>query len=185
MKKKEQDFGVNDFAKKNIKIYDDAKIIGIENIDFGHDIIIDDFVFIVARKTIRIGNYVHLGAFSSILGGEELEMGDFSGISQGARIYTATEDFINGGFGNPTMDSKYRNAKRAPVKIGKFCVIGANSVILPGVEIGEGSVVGANSVVTKNLEPWGVYINNHRHKERNKKELMERYKKFISEEKLG
>ncbi|MCS6784152.1 MAG: N-acetyltransferase, partial [Candidatus Caldarchaeum sp.] len=35
--------------------------------------------------------------------------------------------------------------------IGVGAIIGAASVILPGVEIGDGAVVGAGSVVTKNV----------------------------------
>lgn len=40
---------------------------------------------------------------------------------------------------------------KAPVKIGDDVWIGANSIILPGVEIGEGAVIAAGSVVTKNV----------------------------------
>ncbi len=43
---------------KNVKIYDLAQIIGMENIEFGQHIIIDDFAFIYAKKRITIGNYV-------------------------------------------------------------------------------------------------------------------------------
>ena len=38
----------------------------------------------------------------------------------------------------------------APV-FRKGCSIGANTVILPGIEIGENSLIGAGSVVTKNI----------------------------------
>jgi acetyltransferase-like isoleucine patch superfamily enzyme len=40
---------------------------------------------------------------------------------------------------------------KAPVKIGDDVWIGANTIILPGVEIGEGAVIAAGSVVTKNV----------------------------------
>lgn len=38
-----------------------------------------------------------------------------------------------------------------PIIIGKNVWIGANSVILPGIEIGNNSSVGAGSIVTKNI----------------------------------
>lgn len=38
--------------------------------------------------------------------------------------------------------------------------IGANSIILKGVEIGEGCVIGAGSVVTKSTIPYGIYVGN-------------------------
>lgn len=38
-----------------------------------------------------------------------------------------------------------------PIKIGKNCWLGANAVILPGVEIGDNTIVGAGSVVTKSF----------------------------------
>jgi acetyltransferase-like isoleucine patch superfamily enzyme len=35
--------------------------------------------------------------------------------------------------------------------IGKFCFIGARSIILPGIRIGDGCIVGAGSVVTADV----------------------------------
>ena len=163
---------------KNVIIYETAKIIGIENIEFGEHIIIDDFVFIYAKKKIKIGNYVHIGGFSSITGGEELVLEEFSGLSLGCRIFTGSEDFIGSGFGNPTIPEVYRNVKRAPVRICRFSILGANSVVLPGITIGEGAAVGANSVVTKNLEPWGVYMSNKKIANRNRKGVLANYEKF-------
>ncbi|MCK4827648.1 acyltransferase, partial [bacterium] len=153
------------------------------NIEFGNNIIIDDFVLIYATNRIKIGNNVHIASFSSITGGAELTVGDFSAISQGCRILTATDDFKNWGFGNSTIDEKYRNAKRSPIHIGKFCIVGANSVVLPGVTIGEGATVGACSVVTKDLESWGVYIGNRRVAERNREEVLRNYEKYLMENK--
>lgn len=166
---------------KGVKTFEFTKIVGIENIDFGENIIIDDFTLIYATAPMKIGNYVHIASFASITGGAALIIEDFVAISQGCRILTGTDDFVEWGFGNSTIDEKYRNTKRKPVKIGKFSIIGANSVVLPGITIGEGATVGAGSVVTKDLEPWGVYIGNERIKERNKKAVLKTYAKFLKE----
>lgn len=168
---------------ENVKIYPDAKIVGIEHIEFGHDIIIDDFVFIYAKKKIHIGNYVHIAAYTLITGGEEVVLSDFSGISAGCRIFTATDDFSGPGFGNPTIPEEYRNVRRAPVRLERFTIVGTNSVILPGVTLGEGVSVGANSVVTRNLEPWGIYIGNRRVGERDRKGVLAGFDLFC--EKTG
>lgn len=166
-----------------VKTFEFTKIIGLDKIKFGHDVIVDDFTLIYATEKMAIGNYVHIACFSSITGGAEVEIGDFSAVSQGVRILTGTDDFKEWGFGNSTIEAKYRNAKRAPIKIGRFCIIGANSVVLPGVTIGEGATVGANSVVTRDLEPWGVYIGNKRVKERDKEGVLKNYAKFLKENK--
>ncbi|MGB9979482.1 acyltransferase [Methanobacterium sp.] len=166
---------------EGVKTFEFTKIIGIENINFGKNIIIDDFTLIYATAPMKIGNYVHIANFTSITGGAELIIDDFVAISQGCRILTGTDDFIDWGFGNSTIDEKYRNTKRKPVKIGKFCIIGANSVVLPGVTIGKGATVGACSVVTKDLEPWGIYIGNKKIKERNKVDVLKTYHTFLQE----
>lgn len=162
-----------------IKIYETAKIIGRENIQFGDPVLIDDFVMVVAREPIVIGNHVHLACYSSITGGQHVELGDFVAISQGARVLTGTDDFTDWGFGNSTVDEAYRNTTRAPVRIGRFCVIGANAVVLPGVTVGEGSVVGAGTVVTRDLEPWGVHLGNRRLRDRDREGVLANHARFI------
>lgn len=178
------DFQKVDSSKHQIPgvvTFEYTKIIGLENIKFGKNIIIDDFVFIYAKKKIQIGNYVHIGSFTSITGGENFTMEDFSALSFGVRIFTGTDDFKEWGFGNSTVDEKYRNTKRLPIHIGKFCVIGANTVILPGVKVSEGATVGAGSVVTKNLEPWGIYIGNRKIGERNREAVLKNHQQFLLE----
>lgn len=165
-----------------VRTFEFTKILGIDNIEFGQNIIIDDFAFIYATTPIKIGNYVHIACFASLVGGAELVLEDFVAISHGSRILTGTDDFKDWGFGNSTVPTQYRNVTRKPIHIGKFCIVGANSVVLPGVTIGEGAMVGANSVVTRDLEPWGVYIGNKRIAERNQAGVLENYKKFLMEE---
>ena len=162
-----------------VKTFEYTKIIGVENIEFGHHILIDDFAFIYAKKPMKFGNFIHIASFVTITGGEGLVLEDFSGIGSGARVYTGTDDFKAWGFGNPTIDEKYRNLRRAPIHIGKFSIIGANSVILPGVTISEGAMVGACSVVTRDLEPWGIYVGNRRVGERDKAKVLENYNQYL------
>ena len=164
----------------NVNTFEYTKIIGLENIEFGENIIIDDFVFIYAKEKIKIGSFVHIANFTSITGGHQLELGDFSAISQGCRVLTATDDFKDWGFGNSTVDNQFRNVKNAPITIGKFCIVGANSVILPGITIGEGTTVGANSVITRDLEPWSIYVGNKKVGVRNKEEVLKNYENFLA-----
>src|SRR5690348_5306098 len=119
---------MGDYRIPGVKTFEYTKIIGLEHITFGHDIIIDDFVFIYATNTIKIGSYAHIASFTSITGGGTFEMGEFTGLSSGTRIVTGTDDFKDWGFGGPPIDRKYRNIKTGHIQIGKFCVIGANSV---------------------------------------------------------
>lgn len=80
---------------------------------------------IYARKGITIGDNTLIGGNVKILDN------DFHPIEIKAR----------------NLDIKEKIATRE-IKIGRDCFIGANSLILKGVEIGDGTVVGAGSVVT-------------------------------------
>lgn len=163
-----------------VKTFEYTKIIGIESIEFGKNIIIDDFVLIYAKEKIKIGNFVHIASFSSISGGGELVMEDFSGLASGCRIVTGSDDFKEWGFGNPTVANQFRNSKVGKVYIGKFAIIGTNSTILPDVNIGEGASVAANSLITKDLEPWSIYVGNKKVGERNKEEVLKNYESFLA-----
>jgi len=159
-----------------------TQIIGLKNIRFGTNVIVDDFTLIYARGPIRIGNYVHIACFASITGGAPIEIGDFVAVSQGARLLSGSDDFEGWGFGNSTLADKYRNVKREPIQIGRFCIVGANSVVLPGVTIGEGAMVGANSVVSRDLDAWGVYVANGRKiRERDRNAVMKNFQGFCAD----
>lgn len=163
------------------QIYPGARVIGEEFISFGDPVIIDDFVMIYAKGPMVIGSYVHIGAFSSIVASDRVDLGDFSTLSHGCRLFTRSDDFKGAGFGNPTVPEGWRNVQGGPISVGRFCVIGANSVLLPGVTVGEGTTVGANSVVTRDLDPWGVYIGNRRVAERDRAGVLENHARFCRE----
>jgi acetyltransferase-like isoleucine patch superfamily enzyme len=139
-----------------VKIWPEAKLVNPATISLGHRVIIDDFVLIISGAETRIGNFVHIASFTSITGGGRLVIEDFAGLSGGVRIYTGNEQYGGECLTNPTVPAPYRIPIRGDVFIGRHAIVGANSVILPGVTIGEGAVVGACSLVTKDCKPWTV-----------------------------
>lgn len=171
---------MNKYNIPYVRIFEPTIIINIENIEFGKYVIIDSFVLIQAKKKLQIGDNIHIASYSSITGGGKLVMEDYSGLSSGVRIITGSDDFKDWGFGNPTIDEKFRNVQVGEVLIRKFAIVGTNSVILPNVEIGEGAAVAAGSVVTKNLEPWGIYVGSRKIGERNKEGVISNYNKFLA-----
>jgi acetyltransferase-like isoleucine patch superfamily enzyme len=52
---------------------------------------------------------------------------------------------------NRTWNARHENIASPPVVIGNNVWIGANAVILPGVQIGDNSIIGAGSVVANSF----------------------------------
>jgi len=142
---------------QGVIIYPLAKIIRDEHLQIGDFSTVDDFVFLDGGTGTRIGRYVHIGNHVSIFGGGELEIGDYAVVAAGSRILTATDTDHDGARMSTHLPDEYRHVVRAKVTIGRDAFVGANSVVLPGVNLAEGCVVGAGSVVTGDLDPWTVY----------------------------
>ena len=143
---------------EDVSIWPLAKIIAPERIEIGDSVIIDDFVLLMAGERMQIGSFVHIAAFTSVMGGGRFLMEDFSVLSGGVRVYTATDDYTGGCLTGSAVPAPYRIVERSRVEIGRHAIVGASSVILPGVRIGEGAAVGANSLVTKDCQPWTIYV---------------------------
>ena len=142
----------------NVSIHEDVNIHGVENISLGSNVRIDAYVTIIATGPVEIGSYVHIGSYCLLSGGEGISMGDFTALSQGTKIFSRSDDYSGKSLGNPTVPEKYKTIKRGKVTLNRHVVIGAGSVILPGVSIGEGSSVGALSLVGGSLPAWGIYF---------------------------
>jgi maltose O-acetyltransferase len=96
---------------------------------------------------------VHSGAFINSVGG--LHVGENTGIGYNCSIFTAQHHYRNAA--SIPFD---KLGEMKPVIIREFVWIGANAMILPGVEIGEGSIIGMGAVVTKNIPPLAIVLGN-------------------------
>jgi galactoside O-acetyltransferase len=159
------------------KIYPSCRIIHAgEALSVGEHSQIDDFAFVNAGKLCRIGRFVHIASFVSVIGGGEFVIDDFSGLSAGCRVITGTDDYTGPFLTNPTVPPEFTNVLTSRVTIGKHVIVGTNVVIFPGVTIGEGAAIGACSVVRRDLPPWGVYAGDplRRIGERNRAAILEK-----------
>jgi galactoside O-acetyltransferase len=142
----------------NVLIHELANLVGVERMRIGSHVRIDGFVNLVASAPIRIGDHVHIGSFCHLTSaGGEIVLGDHAGLSQGVYLYTASDDYSGETLTNPTVDPSLARRRTGPVRLGEHVIIGAQSVVLPGVEIDEGASVGACSFVNRSLPAWGVY----------------------------
>ncbi|MBP3890782.1 MAG: hypothetical protein J6D29_01275 [Solobacterium sp.] len=140
---------------EDVSISRKCSIYSPENIIIGNHTRIDDFC--ILSGTITIKDHVHIAAFSAIYGGEEgVYIDDYANISSRVSIYSISDDYSGETMTNPTIPAEYKNVKSAPVKIEKHVIIGATSVVLPGVTLKEGSAFGSFSFINKDSLPWSI-----------------------------
>jgi len=141
--------GQNVFVSRFTQFY------GIENIEIGNNVRIDDFC--ILSGNIKLGNNIHISAYTAIYGKFGVEMEDYSGLSPRCTVFSATDDFSGDYLIGPTVDSKFTNVNGGKVLIKKYSQIGSGCIILPDVTIGEGVAVGAMSLINKSLDEWVIY----------------------------
>jgi|SRR5581483_751194 len=144
----------------DVLVHEETNLVGLENIELGDHVRIDPYVIMIANAGgwIRLGSFIHVGAHCYLAGRGGIEMEDFSGLSQGVRVYSVTDDYSGLHLTNPSVPAEYLGLEVGTVRLERHVIVGAGSVILPGVVLKEGAAVGALSLVTKDLEPWGVYF---------------------------
>ncbi len=130
-----------------------ANIAG--NLKAGKHCRIDAFVTVTGDVTL--GDYCHLSTGSGIWGGAGFKAGNGCVLSPGAKVFTATDDPDSDMVASFSGCPIPHYSKSAPVIFGNYVVIGANSIVLPGVVIGHEVQVGALSLVNRQLPGQGIY----------------------------
>lgn len=107
---------------------------------------------VIAGKGIFVGRNVWksfaLSGGCYIQGGNGIYIGDDTIFAPGVKIISANHDTKN-----ITSWSHER-----PLRIGCRCWIGANAVILPGVELGDDCMIGAGTIVTHSFSEKSIVV---------------------------
>lgn len=165
-----QDMGFRALGR-DVLIARTARLYAPAYMEIGDHSCIDDFC--IVSGAIRIGAHVHLAHGCRVVGGREgIQFDDFSGLAFGVTAFAQSDDYTGLHLTNPTVPMHYRSIQRGAVRLGRHVIVGAHSVIFPGVELAEGSSVGACSMLLKSTEPWGIYVGVPARKVRERKQDM-------------
>ena len=142
---------------QDVRIHKSCVILGGKRMRVGSHVRIDCFSLLSAgEQGITIGDHVHIAVGVCLFGsGGRIEVSDFAGISARTLLYTATDDYTSGNLTGPTIPDKYRKVIQGDVILGKHCVIGCGSVVMP-CRIGLGATVGALSFVKEDVPDFEV-----------------------------
>ena len=160
---------------ENVFLSDRASFYNCANISLGNNVRIDDYCVISAGSGgITTGDYVHMAAYSSLIGAGKITLSNFCGISSRVSIYSSNDDYSGATMTNPTIPPEYSGVTHADVLLDKHVIVGSGSVILPGITLEEGVAIGALSLVTRSCKAFGIYSGNpaRRIKER-RRDLLE------------
>ena len=101
----------------------------------------------VENILVGVGTNPGYNANCYIQGAGKLIFGDYTNVGQNSTILSGNHDVYD-----------HTKQVRKITKIGSYCWIGNNCVILPGVELGDFTVVGAGAVVTKSFPDGNCII---------------------------
>ncbi len=133
-----------------------ARLYGTEKMEIGNNVRIDDFCLL--SGSIKLGNYIHISAYSALYGRYGIEMEDYSGASPRCTVFSASDDFSGNFLIGPMVNPGHTNVNGGKVLIKRYSQLGSNSVVLPAVTIYEGVATGAMTLVNRDLAAWGIYV---------------------------
>jgi len=145
------------YVGKNVKVSNKSAIYEPEKIEIGNNSRIDDFCVISGK--ITIGKNVHITPMCLIAGGEKgIIFEDFTTVAYGVKIFTQSDDYSGETMTNSTIPKKYKNEYKKKVVLKKYSIVGAGSIIFPGVTVSKGTSVGAMSLLLKSTKAWSIYV---------------------------
>lgn len=175
-----KEMGIKEIGK-NVRISKKASLYSPEKMSFKDNVRIDDFC--ILSGDIKIGSYVHISAYSALYGSYGIEIGDFCGCSPRSMLLSGSDDFSGEHMISPMVPEKYTDVCGKKIKLNNYCQVGANSIVMPGVEFKEGAVSGCFSLIKVDLESWtinaGIPAKRIKERKKNILKLVEEFKNEI------
>lgn len=133
-----------------------AIIVQPQNCVFGSHIRIDAGVIITPGRLV-ISDFVHVGANVHLNCNSGISIGRGSSLAQNSKLYSQSDDYTSGEIGGPWFPNENGFATGQEISLEELNIVGANSVVMPGVKLRRGSCVGANSLLKSSTETWEVW----------------------------
>ena len=170
------------YVGENVIIAKHIRIRHPEKVWIGDNCIIDDFTYLSGEIILKDG--VHVGASCTFQSGKaRISIDNYTGISSGCRLFAVSSDYLSSDIDLPTISGSLSISKDSTINddivVGKACLIGANSIILPGVVIPDGCSFGAASKISKRrYREFSFYMDECKKviKTRNKESLLKQLK---------
>ena len=112
-----------------------------------------------------LGEYSYISQYSIV---NKSEIGKFCSIAHGCYIglwehntqVTTHSFYLYEHSGNFVKGYKNYNKDNIVTTLGSDVWVGANAVILKGINVGDGAIIGASAVVTKDVPPYAIVVGN-------------------------
>ena len=98
----------------------------------------------VWKTNIGTGSRISLSAKLDKANPKGVVIGEYTAVTFGAAI--VSHDFVNN--------------IHTTTRVGSYCFIGANAIVMPGVTVGDHCIVGAGTVVLRDVPPNSVIMGN-------------------------
>jgi len=118
---------------------------------------VDDFCTLKGR--LSIGSHVHIAGYCSISGtAASVTIEDFVSVANRVSIYGGSDDYRAPKLNGPTVPEEFLATISASVIIREASIIGAHTVILPGVTVGKGASIGSLCLIFRNIESAAIIV---------------------------
>jgi asparagine synthase (glutamine-hydrolysing) len=138
---------------RGCKIHADASVDASRSsgVRFGDKVTLNRYAYVQGGEGgVRLGHRVEINNFSIVNGTGGVDIGDDTLVGPGVRIISYQHRHAR----ETTIRTQAVDAR--PIRIGRDCWLGANSVILAGVTIGDGAVVAAGAVVRADVPDFAI-----------------------------